>query len=137
MIDGVYDRFLDGRVRVVPEAVGLGPLRALYHGFLKVAALDVLQGAAGHPGKGAFKYLFLETVAAGSVGEPDHVNLRRREKRAGIIVKEHKSDILRESGFGRAAHDVHPAPEGFHRDPVGLLRETAAHLGQEFPGQFR
>lgn len=34
MINGVHHRFFNGRVRVVPEAVGLGPLRVLDHGFL-------------------------------------------------------------------------------------------------------
>ena len=131
MIDRIDHRLLNRGMGKIPEPLGLRPIGVLDDCLLKVVALNVINRITGNACQRPLKDLLLEAVTACTLGEPDHIDLSSGKEPVRRFIEEQQTDVLRESGFRRAAYDIHLAPKCFHRKMVDVLRQIAAYLAQK------
>ena len=82
------------------------------------------------------KLLFLEAIAAGTVGEPDDIDLCCGKEAMRRLVEEQQPDVLREARLRRPADDIHAPAQCLRRNP-GFCREVTAHVAKKLLNQPR
>ncbi len=107
MINGIDQRFFDSSKRIIPDSNSFRLIRLLQNDLVKKVAMNIFERISQHMPYWTGEGFFHNSIATGTVRQPDNINPSIRKIFFWMISKKHQPNILGKQCFRRPAHYIH------------------------------